>query len=107
MTYLFDSLKEHGPTFSSNFWELVVTGVLFPIFDDLKPGKSDHVAKFSSKEEFSVWLSTTLIQALRQLIDLFTHNFEVLAFLIDGLLDLLVNCITQGIDFYAASHTNF
>lgn len=43
----------------------------------------------------SVWLSTTLIQALRQFIDLFGHYFDTLNFQIDGVLELLTVCMTQ------------
>lgn len=44
----------------------------------------------------SVWLSTTMIQALRNLVDLFTFYFDVLARMLDKLLDLLCECICQG-----------
>lgn len=44
----------------------------------------------------SVWLSTTMIQALRNLVDLFTFYFDVLSRLLDKLLDLLCECICQG-----------
>lgn len=44
----------------------------------------------------SVWLSTTMIQALRDLIDLYTFFFETLERFLDGLLDLLCVCICQG-----------
>jgi len=44
----------------------------------------------------SVWLSTTLISALRNMIDLWTVYFEVMQEYLDGLLDILVACICQG-----------
>lgn len=44
----------------------------------------------------SVWLSTTMIQALRDLVDLYTFYFETLERFLDGLLDLLCVCICQG-----------
>jgi brefeldin A-inhibited guanine nucleotide-exchange protein len=96
LTYLFETLKTYGSTFPRDFWEVIAKGVLFPIFDDLKLSKSEH-SKFANKEDMSVWLSTTLIQALRQFVDLFTFYYETLNFLIDGLLDLLAVCLTQGI----------
>lgn len=37
-----------------------------------------------------------MIQALRNLVDLFTYYFDVLARLLDKLLDLLSECICQG-----------
>jgi brefeldin A-inhibited guanine nucleotide-exchange protein len=96
LTYLFDTLKSYGSTFSPDFWEVIAQGVLFPIFNDLKRAEGDGVAKFDSKEEMSIWLSTTLIQALRNFVDLFSYNFDALSFLMDGMLDLLCVCMTQG-----------
>jgi brefeldin A-inhibited guanine nucleotide-exchange protein len=94
LTYLFESLKTHGGSFSTEFWDKVANGVLFPIFDDLKSDR-EHNKSAGNKEEFSVWLSTTLIQALRMFIELYTCYFERLRFLIDGVLDLLSVCMTQ------------
>jgi brefeldin A-inhibited guanine nucleotide-exchange protein len=37
-----------------------------------------------------------MIQALRNLVDLFTFYFDVLARMLDKLLDLLCECICQG-----------
>lgn len=52
----------------------------------------------------SVWLSTTMIQALRNLIDLYTFYFETLERFLDGLLDLLCVCICQGLSSYAVTY---
>lgn len=95
LTYLFDTLKNYGHTYSRDFWEVISKGVLFPIFDDLKLSKQEHT-KFANREDMSVWLSTTLIQALRQFVDLFSHYFESLSFLLDGMLDLMTACMIQG-----------
>ena len=54
------------------------------------------MSRFTTQEDMSVWLSTTMIQALRNLIDLYTFYFEILERLLDGLLDLLCVCICQG-----------
>ncbi|KAJ3034825.1 guanine nucleotide exchange protein for ADP-robosylation factor, partial [Rhizophlyctis rosea] len=94
LTYLFDTLKQYGTTFTHDFWEVVSKGVLFPIFDDLRLSRQEHT-KFANKEDMSVWLSTTLIQALRQFIDLFGHFYDTLSFQIDGVLELLAICMTQ------------
>lgn len=53
-------------------------------------------SRFRSHEDMSVWLSTTLISALRNMIDLWTYHFEVMQEYLDGLLDILVACICQG-----------
>ncbi|KXS18026.1 hypothetical protein M427DRAFT_121684 [Gonapodya prolifera JEL478] len=94
LTYLFDALKSYGSTFTRDFWDVVCRGVLLPIFDDLRLSRSEKT-KFANKEDMSVWLSTTLIKALREFVDLFSFYFEVLNFLVDGVLDLLAVCITQ------------
>ncbi|KAI9357006.1 hypothetical protein DFJ73DRAFT_953328 [Zopfochytrium polystomum] len=94
LTYLFDIIKGHGSFFSVDSWEIVARGVLFPIFDDLKL-KQESSPKFANKEEQSVWLSTTLIQALRQFVDLFGHYLPELFFCVDGLLEVLAVCMTH------------
>ncbi|KAJ3290032.1 guanine nucleotide exchange protein for ADP-robosylation factor [Borealophlyctis nickersoniae] len=94
LNYLFETLKQYGAGFSHDFWEVISKGVLFPIFDDLRLSRQEHT-KFANKEDMSVWLSTTLIQALRQFIDLFSHYFDTLSFQLDGVLELLTICMTQ------------
>lgn len=94
LDYLFDTLKKHGETYTPEFWDTVCKEVLFPIFAVLR-SRSD-VSRFSTHEDMSVWLSTTMIQALRNLVDLFTFYFDVLARMLDKLLDLLCECICQG-----------
>ncbi|RHZ74064.1 hypothetical protein Glove_227g77 [Diversispora epigaea] len=96
---MFDTLKKFGSTYSLEFWGVICRQVLFPIFGILK-SRSD-ISKFSSHEDMSVWLSTTMIQALRNMIDLFTHYFDILEVMIDGILDLLGSCIIQENDTLA------
>ncbi|GAA5940878.1 Arf family guanine nucleotide exchange factor SEC7 [Sporobolomyces koalae] len=104
LDYLFDTLKKHGQTFPEDFWNTVCKEVLFPIFAVLR-SRSD-VSRFSTHEDMSVWLSTTMIQALRNLVDLFTFYFDVLARLLDKLLDLLCECICQENDTLARIGTS-
>jgi brefeldin A-inhibited guanine nucleotide-exchange protein len=47
-------------------------------------------------------LSTTMIQALRDLVDLYTFFFDTLERFLDGLLDLLCVCICQGMHLLVA-----
>lgn len=79
------------------FWDTVCQEILFPIFAVLK--SSQDLSRFSTQEDMSVWLSTTMIQALRDLIDLYTFYFDILERFLDGLLDLLCVCICQGLSF--------
>ena len=91
---LFSTLKTYGSTYPVDFWDTVCQELLFPIFAVLK--SSQDVSRFSTQEDMSVWLSTTMIQALRDLIDLYTFYFDILERFLDGLLDLLCVCICQG-----------
>jgi brefeldin A-inhibited guanine nucleotide-exchange protein len=92
--YLFDSLKQHGESFTQDFWEVISKGVMFPIFDDLRLSRQEH-SKFANQEELSVWLSTTLIQALRLFVELISFYFDKLRFLVDEILNILVICMLQ------------
>jgi brefeldin A-inhibited guanine nucleotide-exchange protein len=91
---LFATLKTYGSSYPVGFWDTVCQELLFPIFAVLK--SSPDVSRFT-QEDMGVWLSTTMIQALRDLIDLYTFYFETLERFLDALLDLLCVCICQGL----------
>ncbi|KAH9483049.1 Protein transport protein sec71 [Psilocybe cubensis] len=93
---LFSTLKTYGATYPVEFWDTVCQELLFPIFAVLK--SSQDLSRFSTQEDMSVWLSTTMIQALRDLIDLYTFYFDILERFLDGLLDLLCVCICQVVE---------
>lgn len=93
LNYMFDILVEHGANFSPGFWDTVCRQLLFPIFIVLK--SRSEMARFNTQDDMSVWLSTTMIQALRNMIALLSHYFEILSRMLDGFLDLLVTCILQ------------
>ncbi|EGN93072.1 hypothetical protein SERLA73DRAFT_172424 [Serpula lacrymans var. lacrymans S7.3] len=101
---LFTTLKTYGSTYPVEFWDTVCQELLFPIFAVLK--SSQDVSRFSTQEDMSVWLSTTMIQALRDLIDLYTFYFDILERFLDGLLDLLCVCICQENDTLARIGTS-
>ncbi|KAI0711073.1 hypothetical protein C8T65DRAFT_648070 [Cerioporus squamosus] len=101
---LFSTLKKYGSTYPVEFWDTVCQELLFPIFAVLK--SSQDLSRFSTQEDMSVWLSTTMIQALRNLIDLYTFYFETLERFLDGLLDLLCVCICQENDTLARIGTS-
>ncbi|KZT57923.1 hypothetical protein CALCODRAFT_517135 [Calocera cornea HHB12733] len=100
---LFDALRTYGASFSPDFWDMVCREILFPIFSVLR---SQDLSRFSTQEDMSVWLSTTMIQALRELINLYTYYFETLERTLDGLLELLVVCICQENDTLARIGTS-
>jgi brefeldin A-inhibited guanine nucleotide-exchange protein len=60
--------------------------VLLPIFNNIKLGET---------LEDQMWISTTLIQALRNLVNLFCFFFKKLRFLVDAVLELCVSFLTQ------------
>ncbi|KAI0921698.1 hypothetical protein AcV5_000779 [Taiwanofungus camphoratus] len=101
---MFTTLKTYGSTFPVDFWDTVCQELLFPIFAVLK--SSQDMSRFNTQEDMSVWLSTTMIQALRNLIDLYTFYFETLERFLDGLLDLLCVCICQENDTLARIGTS-
>ncbi|CAO1630328.1 unnamed protein product [Parajaminaea phylloscopi] len=101
---LFSILKRYGSTFRLDFWATVCQEVIFPIFSVLR-SRSD-VSRFSTQEDMSVWLSTTMIQALRNLVSLWTHYFETLEDLLPKLLNLLCACICQENDTLARIGTS-
>ncbi|CAO1636783.1 unnamed protein product [Sympodiomycopsis kandeliae] len=101
---LFEILKKYGASFRPDFWGTVCQEVIFPIFAVLR-SRSD-VSRFSTQEDMSVWLSTTMIQALRNLIGLWTYYFETLEDLLPKLLGLLCACICQENDTLARIGTS-
>ncbi|XBW36254.1 hypothetical protein QEN19_001846 [Hanseniaspora menglaensis] len=99
LTELFECLVGYGSVFTVEIWSKICKLLLFPIFAVLS--MHWNIDQFSSHEELNVWLSTTLIQALRNSIALFTHFFDMLQSLLPGFLDLLVSCICQENDTIA------
>ncbi|KAI9893598.1 MAG: guanine nucleotide exchange protein for ADP-robosylation factor [Vezdaea aestivalis] len=102
--YLFDTLRKYGGDFPPDFWDVLWRQLLYPIFMVLK--SKSEMSKVLNHEELSVWLSTTMIQALRNMISLFTHYFESLEYMLDRFLDLLTLCICQENDTIARIGSN-
>lgn len=104
LNYLFESLIKYGGDFPTDFWDILWRQLLYPIFMVLK--SKSEMSNVLSHEELSVWLSTTMIQALRNMITLFTHYFESLEYMLDRFLDLLALCICQENDTIARIGSN-
>lgn len=104
LNYLFDSLIKFGKSFPREFWDTIWRQLLYPIFMVLK--SKSEMTKVVNHEELSVWLSTTMIQALRNMMSLFTHYFEPLEYMLDRFLDLLALCICQENDTLARIGSN-
>ncbi|QIX00855.1 hypothetical protein AMS68_006372 [Peltaster fructicola] len=105
LNYLFDTLTKYGGEFPRDFWDTLWRQLLYPIFMVLKDKKALNQEAINS-EELTVWLSTTLIQALRNMISLFTHFFGGLEYMLDRFLDLLALCICQENDTLARIGSN-
>lgn len=104
LTYLFETLISYGAAFPREFWDILWRQLLYPIFMVLK--SKSEMSKVLNHEELSVWLSTTMIQALRNMIKLFTHFFDSLEYMLDRFLDLLALCICQENDTLARIGSN-
>ncbi|KAB8337313.1 hypothetical protein FH972_021614 [Carpinus fangiana] len=104
LNYLFDTLIKFGKQFPQEFWDTIWRQLLYPIFMVLK--SKSEMTKVVNHEELSVWLSTTMIQALRSMMSLFTHYFESLEYMLDRFLDLLALCICQENDTLARIGSN-
>jgi brefeldin A-inhibited guanine nucleotide-exchange protein len=104
LNYLFETLMKYGGEFPPDFWDTLWRQLLFPIFMVLR--SKNEMTKMASHEELAVWLSTTMIQALRNMITLFTHFFEALEYMLDRFLDLLILCICQENDTLARIGSN-
>ncbi|KAL4784061.1 hypothetical protein BJX76DRAFT_328185 [Aspergillus varians] len=104
LTYLFDTLIRYGGSFPQEFWDVLWRQLLYPIFVVLQ--SKSEMSKVPNHEELSVWLSTTMIQALRHMITLFTHYFDALEYMLGRVLELLTLCICQDNDTIARIGSN-
>lgn len=104
LNYLFETLMRYGGEFPPDFWDTLWRQLLYPIFMVLR--SKAEMNKMANHEELAVWLSTTMIQALRSMITLFTHFFKSLQYMLDRFLDLLILCICQENDTLARIGSN-
>ncbi|KOS22937.1 Protein transport protein SEC7 [Escovopsis weberi] len=96
LEYFFAALLRYGGDFTTDFWDILWRQQLYPIFIVLR--SRPEMSNVLNHEELSVWLSTTMIQALRNMITLFTHYFDALEYMLDRFLELLALCICQEND---------
>lgn len=83
-------LRTHGHLFSRRLWDIIFRGVLLPIFDNVTAlSEGDAV-------DDNEWLTTTCLPALNAVVDLFSHFFSLISFLLDELFLLLVTCVSSG-----------
>lgn len=109
LAHFFDVLVKYGEHFENDFWDLIFHKLLAPIFGVLShpwelnyDGGSVHAnGSLSERDRMSFWVSTTLIQAMNNLVTLFTHYFDALTPMLGELLTLLTNCVCQENDTIA------
>ncbi|KAI8082976.1 uncharacterized protein BX664DRAFT_284806 [Halteromyces radiatus] len=99
LAYLFETLKQYGSKFTPEFWATVSRQIIFPLFDDLNADSRRQ--RNITPEDLSVWLSTTMIEALRNVVDLYTFYFDNMKNMMQHVLGLLGLCITQDNDTLA------
>ncbi|PKS05969.1 hypothetical protein jhhlp_007802 [Lomentospora prolificans] len=104
LEYFFETLQRYGGDFGPEFWDILWRQQLEPIFMVLR--SRPELNNALNHEELSVWLSTTMIQALRNMIGLFTHFFSALEYMLDRILKLLALCICQENDTIARIGSN-
>lgn len=104
LNYFFEALLRYGGDFPPDFWDILWRQQLYPIFMVLR--SRPEMSNALNHEELSVWLSTTMIQALRNMIILFTHYFDALEYMLDRFLELLALCICQENDTIARIGSN-
>ncbi|KAK4205019.1 hypothetical protein QBC40DRAFT_215712 [Triangularia verruculosa] len=104
LNYYFETLLRYGGDFPSQFWNIIWKQQLSTIF--LVLHSRPEMTNALNHEELSVWLSTTMIQALRNMITLFTHYFDALEYMLDRFLELLALCICQENDTIARIGSN-
>ncbi|KAK3943212.1 hypothetical protein QBC46DRAFT_351594 [Diplogelasinospora grovesii] len=104
LNYFFEALLRYGGEFPQDFWDILWRQQLYPIFMVLR--SRPEMSNVLNHEELSVWLSTTMIQALRNMITLFTHYFDALEYMLDRFLELLALCICQENDTIARIGSN-
>ncbi|KAL0483581.1 brefeldin A-inhibited guanine nucleotide-exchange protein [Acrasis kona] len=105
---LFQILLSHSDSFHVSFWEVVFTGVLFPIFDEIKTQSTSNTSSSSAQDKQRIviknnteWINTSCEYALLLLIRLFCFNFEKIDFLFDSaersmtILELIKTCFRQ------------
>lgn len=104
LNYFFDALLRYGGGFPPDFWDILWRQQLYPIFMVLR--SRPEMTKVPNMEEMSMWLNTTMIQALRNMMTLFTHYFGALEYMLDRFLELLALCICQESDTVARIGSN-
>jgi brefeldin A-inhibited guanine nucleotide-exchange protein len=97
LTDLFEILLQNGHQFKDSFWQTILKEIILPLFSNLSSESNNK----DNGEEGAIWMSTTLVSALKHLVDLYT-SFPILTIIaLDPFLDLLMSCVLQENDTLA------
>lgn len=101
LSSLFDILNQYGQYFDLDFWNKICDELLFKFFNNIRDHWQIEINDNDDPEKVEVWLSTTLIQALTSMINLFSTFFEPLSSRLSDYLHLIILCICQENDTIA------
>lgn len=91
METLFSILSTHGKLFSAKLWELIFSGVLLPIFDEIKHQQEEEEVTRQQTVD-NVWIRTTCERALSLFVDLSLQYFDRVEPLFGEVLKLIGSC---------------
>ncbi|PWA03705.1 hypothetical protein BB558_000130 [Smittium angustum] len=89
--------RTHAKEFNLYLWDFFFKQISFSLFMDMKNGNIVNT-RFSNPDDIELWVSTTLVKALRLIIDLFVYCFTNsinIGNFNSELLNLLKLCICQ------------
>lgn len=102
ITRFFDVLNRYGTHFAPEFWLVIYRQLISPMFEIIsQPWGLACGDSLSETDRMSFWVSTTLVQALNNMVSLATHYFDAFEPLLPDFLALLTNCICQENDTIA------
>ncbi|KAJ1679873.1 guanine nucleotide exchange protein for ADP-robosylation factor, partial [Spiromyces aspiralis] len=91
---LFGLIKDYGSHLTPQSWSTVLSTRVFSIFEDLQNPQASY--RFATIGDLELWFSTTLMKALRHLVDLMTRYYTTrLCEYLPDVLQLLRLCIMQ------------
>lgn len=107
---LFNVLTDHGPLFSSQFWNAIYVSVILPIFNsisdkgEIQTGEECSISTTRSAQvEGSLWDSETSAVAAQCLVDLLVTFFDVVQCQLPGVLTVLSGLIKNPVQGIAST----
>jgi len=101
---LFDILSQYGDAFSHDFWQMILSGVIKPLFDEIQ--FSFQSKKFSSKDKDLMVYKESCQQAFNRIIDIYNTYYDKLNYFTENLFGILLNCIQNSHEVLAKISVN-